>query len=61
MQQLNAHVPSQLGLKKFESLLGLTPVMANQGQMDKYRQRSSDIDKLRILSLACSFNTGLPV
>ena len=60
MQQLTAHVPSQIALK-FESLLGLTPIMANSGQIDKYRQTSSDIDKLRILSLACSFNTGSPV
>ena len=29
MQQLTAHVPSQIGLAKFESLLGLTPIMAN--------------------------------
>ena len=29
MQQLTAHVPSQIGLAKFESLLGLTPTMAN--------------------------------
>ena len=61
MQQSNAHVPSQIGLAKFESLLGLTPIMANYGQIDKYRQTSSDIDKLCILSLACSFNTGSPV
>ena len=61
MQQLTPHVPSQIGLAKFESLLGLTPIMANKGQIDKYRQMSSDIDKLRILSLACSFNTGSPV
>ena len=61
MQQSNAHVPSQIGLAKFESLLGLTPIMANYGQIDKYCQTSSDIDKLRILLLACSFNTGSPV
>ena len=61
MQQSNAHVPSQIGLAKFEPLLSLTPIMANLGQIDKYRQTSSDIDKLRILSLACSFNTGSPV
>ena len=36
MQQLNAHVQSQIGLAKFESLLGLTPIMANEGQIDKY-------------------------
>ena len=57
MQQLTAHVPRQIWLAKVESLLGLTPIMA----IDKYRQTSSDIDKLRILSLACSFNTGSPV
>ena len=56
MQQLTAHVPSQIELAK--SLLGLTPIMANEGQIDKYRQMSSDIDKLRILSLVCSCNTG---
>ena len=61
MQQLTAHVPSQIELAKFESLLGLTPIMANEGQIDKYRQMSSDIDKLRILSLVCSCNTGSPV
>ena len=55
MQQSNAHLPSQIGLAKFEPLLGLTPIMANLGQIDKYRQTSSDIDKLRILSLACSW------